>query len=469
MTLEEKDAYFTKLLGPDKGKGQGYRPGWVSCDISRTTGGHMLTFRYRGASVDYKRAFSLTEMQGKEVLPVLFPAAFKRLDVEHVLADQCQKLEAELTDARAVADASVRYSSRALEERDRARQELAGDKATPHPANRLYEAIVKAVEEFFPAEARDLEWDVLPGSLRKKLLEVNGGQDKLKEAWWCGWHADHQQAAHHQQAADLLTMSQGAIPKALMKPQIQCSDCGDMKSWQGKPCKTCAPKPPKALLGHQRDDGSDSRVPQTPIERLRDWFAFNDGEERPACLREVMAMAEELVEARKALGGQEMGVEAGRLPELIMVLKAQIQAASAHDLCQDDKAAEIQALQDRIKAVRKAMGQPDDEGTAEDEWYRIYEAKHQMAHQMARATITRRTAHRDSALKELRDVKKMCRSWIKMNAQFTHTNLYKWALQEDAQAHAETKEELEPMDHGTCGVVAPGEQPEVKKSPCGND
>lgn len=302
MNRDEMDKFFEKMLGPDKGKGQGYRAGWVTCDIARATGGHLLTFHYKGEQMDYVRKFSLTEAQGKDVLPVLFPQVLKRTDVEQTLAERCLQLESSLTDAQAVADASVRYGARMLEERDRARKELEEAPNTPHPANRLYGAIVSAVEDFFPEGSRDLEWDVLPGSLRKKI------QDLLAQ-----------------------------LPEGMKHCTIVSERCkvghASLRgtNWVMNACPWCKIKELESILAGKMAAPPDRKnyilFSDSPMQRLLDWnnnYHGEEGEPLHQDLREVTDMASELVEARKAYAGLEMGVEAGHLPGLIASLREEV-------------------------------------------------------------------------------------------------------------------------------------------------
>lgn len=424
MDRDEMDKFFEKMLGPDKGRGQGYRSGWVSCDIARTTGGHLLTFHYKGEQMDYVRKFSLTEAQGREALPVLFPAAFKKDEVRQMLAEGLKKTQEALVDAQAVADASARYSARVLEERDMARKELAEWPGSPHPANRLYQAIVSAVEEFFPEGSRDLEWDVLPGSLRRRMQELQAPSGR--------------------------------------RP---CISCGNP---QGEQCPSCR-TPPLLPRG----------TPETPMERLSCWFGNYHGEEgepmhRDVC--EVLAMAYELVEARKALS--DLGVETGHLPGLILSLKGQ-----------------LGDLKQKIKAVREAGGQPDDDTTPEDQWVRIYDAKLR-GHLKAQLELTQKWRRRAKNLAQsLSEYNPALASWEgklpvyaatravgvevwvrPFNSTKFHRQSCQWVVSGDnifcpkGMVECEVKELPRP-DGGKCashGCEGFGCQ-ECDKNPCGND
>jgi hypothetical protein len=419
MDREKMDEFFTKLLGPNKGAGQGYKPGWTHCDIARTTGGHLLTFHYRGSSCDYKRKFSLTEMQGKDVLPVLFPQAFRRGDVEVLLAKELKRTQEELVDAQAVAAASTRYGARMLEEKDAARKELEEAPNTPHPANRLYQAIVKAVEPFFSKEEeRSLEWDVLPGALARRFTEMRKDQGLLAELLHI--------------LSKELTTSEGAVQVAQRiiaeRNRAQSLLLGDMAAILQHRLEA---RRKGQIVGdpHQRDDCADlpehdacttgkveiTHSMETPMERLRAWFGTYHGEEGEPLqedMRAVCAMAEELVRARVAMS--DLGVESSALPNLITYLKKS--RTELEELCkehyqkaesafnrgmdaapqEDRKRAE--KAEDMIAAIRGVMGQPKDDQTPEDVWVKIYYDKLRGAAEIALSSAKRRGEQRDQAL-----------------------------------------------------------------------
>ena len=73
-------------------------------------------------------------------------------------------------------------------ERDKAKKEaaenMAGWRAAIRNGNGLYTAIVDCVRPFFPADSRDLEWDVLPGTLRtvaRERDEAHAEVERLRE------------------------------------------------------------------------------------------------------------------------------------------------------------------------------------------------------------------------------------------------------------------------------------------------
>jgi hypothetical protein len=497
MDREKMDEFFTKLLGPNKGAGQGYKPGWTHCDIARTTGGHLLTFHYRGSSCDYKRKFSLTEMQGKDVLPVLFPQAFRRGDVEVLLAKELKRTQEELVDAQAVAAASTRYGARMLEEKDAARKELEEAPNTPHPANRLYQAIVKAVEPFFSKEEeRSLEWDVLPGALARRFTEMRKDQGLLAELLHIlskelttsegAVQVAQRIIAERNQAQNRIEELLAQLPEGMKHCTLFTTQCAvghtqlTAKNWvQHERCPWCEIKGLQAQVQelqsrndlHQRDDCADlpehtacttgkveiTHSMETPMERLRAWFGTYHGEEGEPLqedMRAVCAMAEELVRARVAMS--DLGVESSALPNLITYLKKS--RTELEELCkehyqkaesafnrgldaapqEDRKRAE--KAEDMIAAIRGVMGQPKDDQTPEDVWVKIYYDKLRGAAEIALSSSKRRAEQRDALAKELRDVRKMARSWIKMSNQLTDTRLYRWALQEGAPAPEEKEQ-----------------------------